>query len=76
MWKHTGLEPVLYELHRELTWGSKTFQYPEENKLKSIAQVAASENAEAQTRLRSLFKHKNYRRAKPPSGGLARSRSA
>ena len=32
-----------------LTWGSKTFQYPEEKKLKSISWVAASESEEAQS---------------------------
>lgn len=33
----------------EQTWGSKTFQYPEEKRLISISLVAASEREEAQT---------------------------
>ncbi len=40
-------------LGRELTQGSKTFQYLEEKKTIVIALVAASENAEAQTWLHS-----------------------
>ena len=45
----------LYNLRAEHghTWGSKTFQYPEENKSIDIASVAASERAGAQTAVRS-----------------------
>jgi hypothetical protein len=44
---------VLCELRRELTQGSKTFQYLEEKKTIVISLVAASENEEAQTRFHS-----------------------
>ena len=45
----------LYELHKVLTWGSKTFQYPQEKKTMpllcsgNISLVAASEKEGAQT---------------------------
>jgi hypothetical protein len=44
---------ILCKLCRELTQGSKTFQYLEEKKTIVISLVAASENEEAQTRFHS-----------------------
>lgn len=60
MGKPNDYMSLLYELRRASTRGSKTFQYPEENKTIVIAQVAASENAEAQTTFLSLCAIRKY----------------
>ncbi len=50
MGKPNWVKPnYLSRKRRTRTRGSKTFQYPEENKLISIPLVAASETGEAQT---------------------------
>ena len=54
MGKPVSLELTPCGLRTALTRGSKTFQYPEENKLKRISWVAASESEQAQTTLLSL----------------------
>ena len=52
--KPNDFESLSCKLCMMLTQGSKTFQYLEENKLKRIPLVAASENGRAQTTLLSL----------------------
>jgi hypothetical protein len=53
MGKPTRLCGYSATLRRELTQGSKTFQYLEEKRTIVISLVAASEKEEAQTRLHS-----------------------
>ena len=44
-----GASPSPACLVRGQTWGTETSKYPEEKKIRMIAQVAASERARAQT---------------------------
>ena len=64
-WGHAQLPPAEHIGRREATRGTETSKYPEEEKEKSISQVAASETERAQTRnlflgLRTDHQYKSF----------------